>query len=134
MPFSVKLKVGHVFSISESSITSYSCFWKWKMAMVLYRSGLWITEKQLMLSSVAQEDAKHFMRRECSTVTWRLQSPKNLVMLSLLFLNREGKWIKYNYRFFYSSRLHKYSDLIDDQYTYRTCTVSTERKRSYGGF
>lgn len=89
MPFSVKLKVGHVFSISESSITSYSCFWKWKMATALYWSGLWITEKQLMLSSVAQEDARHFMRRKCSTVMWRLQSPQNLVMPSLFFLNRE---------------------------------------------
>lgn len=42
-----------------------------------------------MLSSVAQEDAKHFMRRECSTVMQRLQSPQNLVMLSLSFLTSE---------------------------------------------
>lgn len=41
-----------------------------------------------MLSSGAQEDAKH-LTRECSTVMRWLQSPQNFVMLNLSFLTRE---------------------------------------------
>lgn len=54
-----------------------------------------------MLSSVAQEDAKHFMRRECSTVMQTLQSPQNLVMLSLSFLTSEEDEKKYNYGYIF---------------------------------
>lgn len=38
-----------------------------------------------MLSSVAQEDAKLFMRRACSTVMQRFTEPQKFSMLSVSF-------------------------------------------------
>lgn len=70
-----------------------------------------------MLSSVAQEDAKLFMRSACSTVMQRFTEPQKFSYAKCLILNQTGESTKYNYGciFILASSTNEV-DLVDDTF------------------